>query len=230
MNNNTSYIKKKYMIVYENSSRRINNFYSTKLECVSDIELFPAIDTINYYSKYSKIAFDKKYCTGGYIDKMEGFSPGKLGCNLSHQSLYRKIAENPNLNDNDWILIMEDDLEFLTPNTLPNFENMVREVVEIDPETNFLRCYTFPIFICGQFQFWNCIGNPSIYEEIDQWGTQCYIIPKHFAKKIAYEVSDRHIDYHLIRMKKKYEHFYTYKYSKKMITHSNKHSLLENNE
>jgi GR25 family glycosyltransferase involved in LPS biosynthesis len=156
-----------YMIVYEKDVKRMENYknINSQLGCIK----FSAIDSINYFEKYSKLALEEKYTTEKYLNNIKKI-PGKLGCNLSHQMLLEKILKD---SSTEWNLILEDDV------SINNFDlEVINNIIEKanDNNSNYIQLYTNERFIEKQKKQM-CIDN-NLYKMIPQWHTTAYFINK----------------------------------------------------
>jgi GR25 family glycosyltransferase involved in LPS biosynthesis len=156
------------MIVYLKSEIRVKNYEEIK-KYFQNLNKFEAIDAINYYEKYKKIALESNFLTKNYISYCDNYH-GKLGCNLSHIYLLKSFLEK---NEYEWLLVLEDDLE------LNNFnEKIINLLIKIANKynSNFIQLYTGPTFIENQKK--SKIIKSNIYEMIPQWYTLAYLINK----------------------------------------------------
>ena len=78
------------MIVFEKDEQRNQNFTNTKNR-LSFLKKFPAIDSVNNIEDSNKINKQHNLNTE-YITKHK--FKGKLGCNLSHQMIWKEHLEN----------------------------------------------------------------------------------------------------------------------------------------
>lgn len=156
-----------WMIVYINSELRVKTFNNFNKKITTN--LFPAIDCMNHYTKYKKLALDNNYCTKDYIETTKS-NPGKLGCNLSHQILLKKILEE---SKTMWNLVLEDDVEIDE-----NFITNVLSKIECADKNNhlFIQLYTHPRFFETQQKKKQI--NKDLFEMTFQWGTPAYLIHK----------------------------------------------------
>lgn len=99
---------KKILISLEKDFKRRELFFSQKH--TSDFQVFNAINLLNrnlddLYDMYDMAQFEKLY------HRMP--AKGEIGCTLSHLAIYKEVADNLSLADNDYILICEDDALFV---------------------------------------------------------------------------------------------------------------------
>lgn len=156
-----------WMIVFEKNKKRLENYerLNKKFNCIK----FSAIDTINYFNKYSRIALEKNYTTKDYLKEISNIH-GKLGCNLSHQILLEKILKESNT---DWNLIIEDDIDLI------NYDlSKINKIIEKANEnnSNYIQLYTHKKFLNKQINSEKIYDN--LYKMINQWGTVAYFINK----------------------------------------------------
>lgn len=156
-----------YMIVFEKDIKRLDNYtkISKKINCTK----FSAINSVDYFEKYTKIALDKNYTSQKYINEIKSL-PGKLGCNLSHQMLLEDILENSNT---DWNLILEDDI------SLNNFN--LEEIGHILNQanlnkSNYIQLVTNRKFLDKQKKEKEIYKN--LFPMVEQWHTTAYFINK----------------------------------------------------
>jgi GR25 family glycosyltransferase involved in LPS biosynthesis len=155
------------MIVFEKDNKRLNNY--EKINETINCTKFSAINSVDYFEEYSKIALEKNYTSMVYINEIMSL-PGKLGCNLSHQMLTEDILEN---SSTDWNLILEDDI------TLNNFnlyeiENILTQA-NLN-ESNYIQLCTNKRFL-GKQKTKNEIYK-NLFPMVAQWHTTAYFINK----------------------------------------------------
>ena len=156
-----------YMIVYEKDKKRLDNY--TKINEKINCTKFSAINSVDYFEKYTKIALEKNYTSMVYINEIKSL-PGKLGCNLSHQMLTENILEN---SSTDWNLILEDDI------SLNNFN--VNEIDNILTQanlnkSNYIQLVTNNRFLDKQKNKKEICKN--LFPMVSQWHTTAYFINK----------------------------------------------------
>ena len=156
-----------WMIVYMKSDLRVQVFNKTNKQL--NLNIFPAIDTISDFSKYKKLALDEDYCTKDYIDTIKK-TPGKLGCNLSHQLLLMHILKH---STKDWNLVLEDDIQ-MDETFLENVQDKLKDADK--NESYFIQLYTHPRFLDKQRETSKISEN--LYKKVFQWGTPAYLIHK----------------------------------------------------
>jgi GR25 family glycosyltransferase involved in LPS biosynthesis len=115
------------MIVFEKDEQRNQNFTNTKNR-LSFLKKFPAIDSVNNIEDSNKINKQHNLNTE-YITKHK--FKGKLGCNLSHQMIWKEHLEN----EMDWILILEDDTDVIVSDS-NNFVKIINEIIKYANKNN----------------------------------------------------------------------------------------------
>lgn len=98
---------KKFLISLDKDIKRRELFFSQAN--TEDFEVFRAINTMNEdwsnLSNHFNISrFEQRY--GRKVTK------GEIGCTLSHLSVYERIANNPDIQRDEYVLICEDDALF----------------------------------------------------------------------------------------------------------------------
>jgi len=156
------------MIVFCENKKRVKSF--NKINKKIRTQLFPAINSVNFYDKYSNMALGKGYCTM-YYEKITRLKRGKLGCNLSHQKLLEFINKESCC---DWNLILEDDVDI----NIDLFEKNVDSILSHANDNNarYIQLYTHPKFLQLQTKQ-KCICE-DLYKMTFQWGTCAYFIHK----------------------------------------------------
>ena len=161
----------KYMIVYEKSQTRLDNYEEAKSN-IKELQKFPAADTINEFYKYEKLALKKNYATTEYTQSgICQKHKGKLGCNVSHQMLWDHFSKN---SDNEWLLVLEDDAKVDTYDSDERFYKILQRAT--DYSSNFVQLYTNPGFVIAQAKR-KCFGG-SLYKMFPQWHTIAYAITR----------------------------------------------------
>lgn len=166
---------KTWMIVFCSNKERVKSF--NKLNQQMKINLFPAIDTIHYYNEFANLALGKSYCTQYYEqnirfeNKNNKFLNGKLGCNLSHQILIETMIEQ---SEQDWCLVLEDDIEIDTKYFLENANKILTEAN--NNNSLFIQLYTHPKY--NNLQKQQICFCTDLYKMVFQWGTCAYFIHK----------------------------------------------------
>ena len=166
-----------YAIVFESDSNRNQNYEKLKAK-IPQLKKFSAINTIDNFSKYSKLAIDKNLCSKRFVygNEVKRFK-GKLGCNLSHILCHNEFLKS----NSDWLIILEDDAG------VNNFsETQIEDILATanQNKSDFIQLYTNPDFKKEQ-QKQKSIG--SMYEMIEQWHTIAYAISKNGIIKLQKE-------------------------------------------
>lgn len=189
---------KSFMIVYQKSQIREENFEKIKWKFKNNLEKFKAIDCINEYPKWKQFALKNTYCSTEYIqNEVEKVSTGKLGCNLSHQILLENILQKYQKNINtsdintsdintnnsvDWFLILEDDvgikgdyqqINSFLENLVKNLENF-NKARDISKKTRYVQLCIYNQFYANQVKTPKLFGDTFV--KIPQFGTCAYLI------------------------------------------------------
>jgi len=177
----------KFMIVYKKNELRYNNFLNNKKK-IPELILFEAKDSINQLNESININSKYNLLTQTYIDKnIKNNLLGKIGCNISHLSLLNSILQNNVIKNDDWVLILEDDIEinnyneeklinvcFLCNNIGSNYIKLILNKDSIDNQLNEKKYYE------------------NIYKLYPQYGTTAFLIKKSIIKEIVklYPIDD----------------------------------------
>ena len=162
-----------YMIVYSKNQSRYQNYLKIR-EQLDNVVYFEAVDTIDdtNWNKWSVYAQENGLTTEEYVKEIGNFR-GKLGCNLSHQTL---LKEFNNDGKTDWLLVMEDDV-VLTDYTIDKIKTMID--FADSRESKYIQLYTHPRFNSVQYSSNRCLDTKSgLFTMIPQWGTVAYLIHK----------------------------------------------------
>ena len=101
------------MVNLDRRSDRMEKFYKTYGDVYPNIIRFSAVDGKTFDFKNQMNLFDLK----NYPNKQKnpygnhGWKSGVLGCALSHFNIWNKYRQIPSYKENDFILILEDDIE-----------------------------------------------------------------------------------------------------------------------
>ena len=167
-----------YMIVFEKSKQRYQNYQNLNRRLKGTIRKFSAIDTINEYARWKIFALANNYCTEGYIaNEVEKFGPGKLGCNLSHLLLYKKLNDEHGVNGSEWYLVLEDDVGIhpATYQELDQFINTLLDDIETkSADTQYVQLCIYDKFLARQSAAPRVFG--STHAKVRQYGTCAYLI------------------------------------------------------
>lgn len=182
---NDSNLYKCFMIVYEKDNNRNNNYISINKQLGQLITKYTAIDTINDYDKWVNYALKYNYTTTTYIENSKNEGKGKLGCNLSHQLLFRDIMnreskEEYNTQDTNWFLVMEDDIGIkknITPVKFDRFmKRLIYDLEEYSPKTKFVQLCIYNQFLAKQCSAPKLSKVKDTFYKIPQYGTCAYLI------------------------------------------------------
>lgn len=168
----------KYMIVFTKNKERYNNYIDTKNK-IKDLEIFEAYDSINNLTNCLEINKLYNLNTDRYINEWISKKLfGKIGCNLSHFMLLNMILNNSDIKNDDWVLILEDDI------LINNYDediinNLCKEADKLN--SKYINLYVFKKFLEKQFVNQYLIQD-NLYKMIPQWGTTAFLIKKSIIK------------------------------------------------
>lgn len=179
---------KTFMIVFSKNEDRLNNYKRLNEKFNNQINYFEAIDCVNSYQEWKEYALQNNYSTQEYIDKeVEPISRGKLGCNLSHQLLFRQIIEEYDDTKPKWYLILEDDVDIKTKDfdDVNNYlEKLINNIELLSSNTNYVQLCIYDEFFCNQTKTEKVFENT--HKKIFQYGTCAYLININAIKYIDY--------------------------------------------
>lgn len=173
------------MIVYSKLLNRLSNFFIQKQK-LNEIEMFNAIDAVTNYDIYKKFALENNLIRIELIKFMEGINLngkplyGILGCYLSHIFVLNDFNTK---NNNEWLLILEDDVVLKNFN-IPLINELINEANSI--KSQFIQLYTSPQFIEKQLK--EELKTPHLRKMIKQWGTVAYLIHKNAVNHIISQI------------------------------------------
>ena len=154
------------MIVFE-KDKRLNNY--NKMNEIINCTKFSAINSVDYFEKYTKIALEKSYTSKIYINEIKAL-PGKLGCNLSHQMLLEDVLKN---SSTEWNLILEDDVS-INNLDLDEIGNILTH--SNFNKSNYIQLVTNKKFLDKQKKEKEIYKN--LFPMVNQWHTTAYFINK----------------------------------------------------
>jgi GR25 family glycosyltransferase involved in LPS biosynthesis len=167
-----------HMIVYEKDNARVLNYQKTNQLFNQAINKYSAIDTINEYQEWSNLAIKKGWCTERYLqNQVAKEGRGKLGCNLSHLTLYQTILNSDKETLNNWHLILEDDVGVDAAQAdyvLNKLSTLVATISRLRRDTKFVQLCVYSRFVEAQQSAPRLFGTTHI--KIPQWGTCAYLI------------------------------------------------------
>tara|TARA_Y100000780_G_C13646378_1_gene402667 strand:+ start:509 stop:1375 length:867 start_codon:yes stop_codon:yes gene_type:complete len=195
INNNLKF--EPFMITYYKNYKRLQNFYSINKLFDHTLNMYEAYDTKLYFDKYK---YHYKYSSYHFIDHCKNIK-GKLGCNLSHQTLLESISNNNFFNKN-WFLILEDDITILTENINYEINNIINKVEKFNIDTDYISLWSNDKH---QTDLNNSFKNIQLHKTnkiIDnfynltfQWGAVAYLISKNGISSIINKYPiDQYID------------------------------------
>lgn len=188
--------------LFENMNRYISN-YSKELETPT-INISGQIELNNFYKDNPDIVFDKQ---GYEFNNETGWRYGEIGVWASNIEAYKNFLKS----DSDYLILMEDDIEYFDG----FFENLVNYMSQIEDEwdlffyyapgnTNSGEYYPEEKDICKAYQDWSCL---------------CYVINKKAAEKVIQDISTSPIklplDYYFFKQPEKFN-CYTVKPTSKL--------------
>lgn len=98
---------KKYLISLEKDIHRRELFFQQAN--TADFDIFSAFNTMND----SEESLNKRFNLPYFLQKYgRNSTKGEVGCTLSHLGVYQLITDNPNIQDDEFSLICEDDALF----------------------------------------------------------------------------------------------------------------------
>jgi hypothetical protein len=166
----------KRMIVFQASAARVANFERSRA-LIPDLVFVPAVDAIHNYERHRADALQRSLVTHDYVRSNERL-PGKLGCNLSHLSVLRAVAEA----EEPWALVLEDDL-VLGGYSESEMTAIAREATQA--KAHYVQLYTNPRFWAAQTTSPSLTA--SLVSMIPQWHTCAYLISREGARIVLRE-------------------------------------------
>ena len=122
----------KYMITYEGSKERVDNFYKTK-NIINDLTLLPAVDSLNNQEALIDYAIENNIIIkDSCLHNDSIILAGKIGCELSYYKLFNQLL-NQGIGDNEWVLILEDDVE-VCKNFIDHLPKIIEEATSISSD------------------------------------------------------------------------------------------------
>lgn len=164
----------KYMITYEGSKERVDNFYKTK-NIINDLKLFPAVDSLNNQRALIDYAIENNIIIkDSWLHNDSITLAGKIGCELSYYKLFNELI-NKEIGENDWVLILEDDVEVCEDFT-DHLHTIVKEATSIN--SNYVRISHRHDFEYDNYEDYskkqfapNRKLSKNLYSTIKQYGT-----------------------------------------------------------
>ena len=163
-----------YMIVYEKSDKRIQNYNHVNKLFNNIINKIGAVDTITDNNTFDEMVFkylNNNTITNNYIKDVILKSQnnnyvykGKLGVLLSHTNIFKQIISQKQ--DKRWFLIIEDDIQI----NLDINENVIQKINE------YIKLFIHPDNIKNQFEKKNKIHNNIYKLNNNQWSNIIYLI------------------------------------------------------
>ena len=120
-----------FFVNLEKRKDRLTNFNNKYGKYISKYQRFPAIDGSTHELTDKQIEL---FDLTNFPNKIKnpyhshGFQAGVIGCALSHYALWELIANHNNFEEDDFVLILEDDIE-ICDNFIMDFNNLLDELV-----------------------------------------------------------------------------------------------------
>lgn len=141
-----------------------------------DVELIEAVDGRKFTQEDIDKYFDFKKFTNRYYRPPK---KGEIGCTLSHRMCYRKLLESKD----EFVLILEDDVNFLYPKDLETTLNEILDGCK-DNKPYFI---TLAMHILYYPKEYRKLKNYTLYKIYDAWGTCAYLINRQAAECLLSE-------------------------------------------
>lgn len=168
---------RKFVINLPRSKDRLEAFFAQ--EHTADFIVEQAVYGKMLSPEQRAQAFDKELFEESY--KREP-TMGEIGCTLSHWNIYQEVLNNPEISDDDWILVTEDDTIFF-PNWYERTNQLLHEL-ESDSAANvkFLQCNNNWLLHDNPLKVSEISGN-NFWKFADELAfavsdKQCYFLPK----------------------------------------------------
>jgi hypothetical protein len=178
---------KPYMIVYEKSETRIDNYKHINKLFNNIISKFSAVDTITDNHSFEEMVLKciknntitknyvrdviLKYKNNNYAFK------GKLGVLLSHTNLFKKIISEEQ--NKKWFLIMEDDVSIdlnINDNVIQLINEYIKLVSNFHPKCKYIKLFIHSDNKKEQFDKIYEIHYKLFKLSINQWSNVIYLI------------------------------------------------------
>lgn len=192
---------KKYLISLDKDQHRRDRFFAQ--ENTQDFNVFSAINTMENQHNLETL-FNQDKFQQHYARKVTN---GEIGCTLSHLAVYRHIAEDNTIPDNEYCLICEDDVLF-TDNFQSHLINLLRDSInadillvgqskiktfdDIELEINYPTTFSFLRPKKTGHKFTVCYPYRNYFA-----GTVAYLIKKSAAKHILNQIKGDNLPYWL---------------------------------
>ena len=175
-----------------NSMNSYISQYSEELNTPT-INISGDTDIENFYSEYPFVKFDK---AGYEFNSESGWRYGELGIWASNISAYINFLKS----DKDYLILMEDDIEY----SEGFFENLVKYMSQIDEEWDLFFYYAPGNTNAGEFY----PEEKDVCRSYQDWSCLCYVINRKAAQKVIDDLYDNvislPIDYYYFRQPEKY--------------------------
>lgn len=171
---------KGYVINLDRQPERLHQFFQQPASQL--FERVPAVDKkILELINDDTLFFDTQYLSSIIARKV---TSGEIACTLSHIRCWKKIALDPQIQDDDFALIAEDDIIF---SATDNFKQIVQNIIQIakDIPFNLIILQALPLF------------NPLLARDIYQGSGEIKLIPL-----TPSEINDQGSSLYLIRKKR----------------------------
>lgn len=165
---------KTYLINLKNSTeRRERVMEETSRYPFMDIELVEAVNGKELTEVETDRLFNRKRFRSRYHREP---LPGEVGCTLSHRECYRRLL----CSENEYALILEDDVRFLNPEDVESVFKRVVGLYPLDEECIItFTCHT--IYYPRNF---SAIGKYTLYRLWSAYGTCAYLVNKQAARRL----------------------------------------------
>ena len=187
-NNDFNYVT--LMVNLNRRSDRIENFYNTYIKKYPNffkkLIRFPAVDGKTYDFKDDMHLFNLRqlpFKAQRNPYQNHGYKAGVLGCALSHFNIWKKLVETDQQKENDFILVLEDDIKLCD-----NFDIKLNELLnDLNKDEKWGICFV-------GFTDYKDFGDTKISDKLIQFsgetrlnggGTFAYLIRKKGARKLV---------------------------------------------
>ena len=175
-----------------NSMNSYISQYSEELNTPT-INISSDTDIENFYIQHPFVKFDK---AGYEFNSESGWRYGELGIWASNISAYINFLKS----DKDYLILMEDDIEY----SKGFFENLVKYMSQIDEEWDLFFYYAPGNTNAGEFY----PEEKDVCRSYQDWSCLCYVINRKAAQKVIDDLYDNvislPIDYYYFRQPEKY--------------------------
>ena len=182
-----------YFINLDKRKDRLDNFNKKYSSIITKYKRFPAIDGSTFdFKKYLSL-FDISNFPLNIKNPYHSheYRAGVLGCSLSHYLIWENIKQNKKLNENDFVLVLEDDIEF-SQQFIMKFNNLLDELKNDDKwDTVFLGFTDYKNVNDSKVS--DSLIRFSGDKRVNGGGTFAYLIRKKGARKFVEQVKKNKI-------------------------------------